>query len=240
MGEIGSKLIELLDFSYEYQKQFLATLTENERSAVGESGSWAPRDILAHVSFWDIQSAKELVNPAAYEPPDYGDDFNATNEEFREELKDIGWIDIEAMVDQAHHELIAGVRGLEDEQLTDPDRYKWTRSRPLWNRIVFNSFYHPMIHLGELFIERGEVQETNAVQEKAAQLQLALSETDQWRGTVLYNLGCYYAKTGQKELALTNVATGLPLFDYLKELAPQDGDLEILHDDPEFIALLTA
>lgn len=240
MGEFGSKLIELLDFSYEYEKHFLATLTQPERAAVGTAASWSPKDILAHISFWDIQTAKELVDPATYELPDYGDDFNATNERFRRKFKDVTWTEVEAMVEQAHLDLATGVRGLDDEQLTDPDRYQWTRSRPLWHRVAFTSFYHPMAHLGELFVSRGEIEETNAVQEQAAQLQLTLTDTDQWRGTVLYNLGCYYATSGQKELAMKNVAQGLALYEYLREWAPQDGDLAILHEEPEFVALLQA
>lgn len=238
MGEIGDKLIGLLDFGYDYQKQFLATLTDEEKAQKGKADDWSAKDVLAHVSYWDIQGAKELVDPANYEPPDYGDDFNATNESFWHKFKDASWEEIEAMVDQAHEDLVAGVRGLDDDQLSDAERYEWTRERPLWHRVTFGSFYHPMAHLGELFAKRGEVEHTNQAQEKAAAMQLELSDSDQWRGTVLYNLGCYYAVSGQKEQALKNVAEGLALYDYLREWAPQDGDLANLHDDPDFLALL--
>ena len=77
MGELGDKLISLLDYCYEYEKQYLATLTDEERTATGAADDWAPKDVLAHVAHWDVQAAKELVDPATYEPPDYGDDFNA-------------------------------------------------------------------------------------------------------------------------------------------------------------------
>jgi tetratricopeptide (TPR) repeat protein len=238
MGETCDKLISLLDYVYEYEKLYLATLTDEERAAQGAADDWSPKDVLAHVSHWDIHSAKELVDPANYEPPVYDDDFNITNEQFWQKLKDLSWAEIEAMVEQAHDDLTGGLHGLDDDQLTDPERYGWTNNRPLWQRVTFGNFYHPMTHLGQLFLQRGQIEEANAAQEKAAALQLELSDTDRWRGTVLYNLGCYYATSGQKELALKNVAAGLPLYDYLKELAPQDGDLEILHDDPEFLVLL--
>lgn len=238
MGEIGDKLLGMLDFVYEYEIRFLATLTDEERMASGAADDWSPKDVLAHVSYWDIQDAKQLADPATYEPPDYDEDFNVTNERYWHKFKDMGWDEIEAMLEQAHHELIAGLQGLDDDQLTDPERYEWTNNRPLWQRFAVARFYHPMAHVGELFVRRGDIEEANAGQEKAADLQLALSDSDQWRGTVLYNLGCYYATSGQRELALKNVAAGLPLYDYLKELAPQDGDLESLHDDPEFLALL--
>jgi hypothetical protein len=238
MGELADKLITLLEFSYAYQKQYLATLTEEEKTAEGAADAWSPKDILAHVSYWDIQGAKQLVDPANYEPPDYGDDFNATNEQYWHKFQDTSWDEIEAMVAQAHNDLLAGLRGLEDEQLADGERYAWTNGRPLWHRITFGNFYHPMAHLGDLVVRRGDVEAANAAQEKAAALQLEVDQSDQWRGTVLYNLGCYYATSGQKELALKNVAQGLALYEYLKEWAPQDGDLVSLRDEPEFLAAL--
>jgi hypothetical protein len=237
MGEIADKLIGLLNFSYEYEKRYLATLTDEERTAAGAADDWSPKDVMAHVSYWDIQAAKELVDPATYEPPDYGADFNAVNESFWQKFQEMGWEEIEAMVEQAHKDLVAGLNGLDDDQLSDAERYEWTRNRPLWHRVCFGCFYHPMAHLGELFVKRGEIEETNAVQEQAAAMQMALSDSDQWRGTVLYNLGCYYAISGQREPALKNVSQGLALYDYLKEWAPQDGDLALLHDDPDFLAL---
>jgi hypothetical protein len=239
MGELGNKLIALLDFSYDYQKRYLSTRTDDERSAGGTVDQWSPKDVLAHVAHWDVQAAKELVDPANYEPPDYGDDhFNDTNARFWEMYAGAGWQDIEELVEQAHKELVSGVSGLNDEQLSGAQLYEWTRGRPLWRRITSGSFYHPMAHLGELFAMRDEIEETNAMQEKAAAMQLDISDDDQWRGTVLYNLGCYYAVSGQKEMAMKYVAQSLPMYDYLKEWAPQDGDLATLHDDPAFKALL--
>ena len=132
MGEVADKLTRLLDTAYEYEKAFMASLTEGEREASGAADDWSPKDVLAHVSFWDIQAAKELVDPANHVPPDYGDDFNATNEEYWHKFKEAGWDEIEAMVEQAHRDLVAGVNGLDDEQLSDAERYAWTRGRPLW------------------------------------------------------------------------------------------------------------
>ncbi|HSG15514.1 MAG TPA: ClbS/DfsB family four-helix bundle protein [Anaerolineae bacterium] len=238
MGELADKLIGLLDTAYEYEKAFLASLTEEERESQGTADDWSPKDILAHVAHWDVEAGKELVDPERWVRRDYGDDFNATNARYWEVYKEARWEEIEALVEKAHVDLVAGISGLSDEQLSDTERYEWTRGRPLWRRIASGNFYHPMAHLGELFAKRGQIEEANARQEKAAAIQLELSDSEQWRGTVLYNLGCYYAVSGQKDKAMKNVAEGMALYDYLVEWAPQDGDLATLHDDPEFKALL--
>ncbi|UCG23046.1 MAG: ClbS/DfsB family four-helix bundle protein [Chloroflexota bacterium] len=238
MGDMAERITGLLDSAYEYEKASLTSLTEEERQAKGTADDWSPKDVLAHVAHWAAEAARELVDPESWVRPDYGDDFNATNARFWEKYREAGWDEIEALVEKAHEGLVSGVNGLSDEQLTDAERYEWTRGQPLWRRICLGNFYHPMAHLGELFVNRGQIEEANAVQEKAAAMQLELSESDQWRGAVLYNLGCYYALTGQKEKALKNVAEALPLYDDLIEWAPQDGDLASLHDDPNFLTLV--
>jgi hypothetical protein len=240
MGETGDKLIEMLDYCYEFEKRYLATLTDQERTAVGEVKEWSPKDTMAHAAYWMVEDAKTLADPANYQPEEEDDDFNDTNDRYWHNFQEYGWADIEALVEEGHKAMVSGVSRLDDDQLTDPKRFAWTNQRPLWRQLVFGGFYHPMTHVAQLLFNRGEVEEANAAEEKMAVMQLAMSDTDQWRGTVLYNLGCYYATTGQRELALKNVAAGLPLFDYLKGLAPEDGDLAILHDDPEFLALLEA
>jgi hypothetical protein len=95
-----------------------------------------------------------------------------------------------------------------------------------------------MQHTAELVAKRGELERANDIQEETTELQLALVDSDTWRGNVLYNLGCHYAVTGQREKALENIGRGIELYPYLKEWAPQDSDLESLRDDPGLMALL--
>jgi hypothetical protein len=78
----------------------------------------------------------------------------------------------------------------------------------------------------------------NQIQEKAAEHQARLSDSDEWRGTILYNLGCHYAVTGQKDKALKNIDLGLQLYPVLNKWASDDPDLASLRDDPVFATLI--
>ena len=148
------------------------------------------------------------------------------------------WPEVEDLVHQVHRDLLESLKDVDEEQLNDSQRYEWTNGRPLWQRINFRCFYHPMQHIAELVAKRGELELANDIQEETTELQLTLVETDTWRGNVLYNLGCHYAVTGQREKALENIGRGIELYPYLKEWAPQDEELESLRDDPGLIALL--
>jgi tetratricopeptide (TPR) repeat protein len=228
-------LINLLNISYEEQKRYLATLTGEERAAVGAVDDWSPKDALAHVIHWDADAAANIADPDNTIPADFDE---STNDNLWKQYKEITWEKIEDLTDRTHGDLVAGVQGLTEDQLTDPDRFEWTTGRSLLRSLTFTNFSHPLQHIAELYSKRGDMAYANEMEEQAAELQMPLVDDDQWRGTVLYNLGCHYAITGQKQKALESVRQGLELHPSLKEWAPQDSDLKSIHDDPEFKVLL--
>ncbi len=73
----------------------------------------------------------------------------------------------------------------------------------------------------------------------AAERQMEQSDSDEFRGTVLYNLGCHYAITGQNSMAIAKIQRSLELYPALKQWLPEDSDLAKLRDDPEFAELIT-
>ena len=230
-------LIRLINIGYGKQKEYLAGLTEAEKSVDGDVTDWSPKDVMAHIIYWTAELAGEL---AGLDRLDKGDGVfvDHINADVWQQYKDVTWPEVEDLVHQVQHDLLEGLKDLDEEQLNDGQRYEWTNGRPLWQRINFRCFYHPMQHIAELVAKRGEMERANGIQEETTELQLALMESDTWRGNVLYNLGCHYAITGQREKALEYIGRGIELYPYLKEWAPQDIDLKSLQDDPEFSRLL--
>lgn len=135
--------------------------------------------------------------------------------------------------------MVSNLRGLSEEELSDPERYEWMNGRPLWRSIAFTSFYHALQHVADLYAKRGDLVYANEIQESAADLQISLQDSDEWRGTVLYNLGCHYAITGQSEKALAKIGEGFNLYPDLKKWAPEDPDLANLRDQPLFATLIS-
>ena len=237
MSVTGEDLIKLINISYGKQREYLATLTEEEKSAAGNIIDWSPKDVMAHIIYWNADMAGELADLDHLDKDDGRPGVDHTNADVWQQYRDVTWLEIEDLVLQVQHDLLESLKNVDEEQLNDSQRYEWTNGRPLWQRINFRCFHHPMQHTAELVAKRGELERANDIQEETAELQLALVDSDTWRGNVLYNLGCHYAVTGQREKALENIGRGIELYPYLKEWAPQDSDLESLRDDPGLMAL---
>jgi len=238
MSVTGEDLIELINISYGKQREYLVTLTEEEKSAAGDVIDWSPKDVLAHIIYWNADMAGELAGLDQLDQSNGGLGVDHTNADVWQQYKDVTWPEIEDLLLQVQRDMLESLNDVDKEQLNDSQRYEWTNGRPLWQRINFRCFYHPMQHIAELFAKRGKLELANDIQEETTELQLALVGSDTWRGNVFYNLGCHYAVTGQRQKPLENIGRGIELNPYLKEWAPQDSDLESLRDDPGLMALL--
>lgn len=231
------EMIKLLEISNRELQKFISTLTEDERSAEGKIDAWSAKDRLAHVVYWDADLVAQISGQERDRPAEF-EDFNEANAFVWNKHQETTWQEIEQLIDRTHDRFMVLLGELTEEQITDPEWYDWMNGRPLWRSITFGCFYHALQHLAELYAQRGNTAYANQLQENSAGLQMKLDDSDQWQGTVTYNLGCHYAITGQRELALANIRQGIELYPYLKEWAPQDSDVKLLHDDPEFLALL--
>lgn len=85
--------------------------------------------------------------------------------------------------------------------------------------------------LGEAYTARGEI-------EKGLQTDLHLSRLKPCSGIVHYNLACSYALLGRKDEALATLKRALELGYSDREHLCNDTDLQSLHDDPRYLALI--
>ena len=69
---------------------------------------------------------------------------------------------------------------------------------------------------------------------------LALDNSDEARGAVSYNQGCFWALAGQPDRAIALLRSALALRPDLIEWSQQDTDLVSLRDLPDFQAIYTA
>ena len=230
-------LLDLADISYKEQKRYLAGLSDDEQSAEGEVEAWSPKDTVAHVAHWDFITMSDLADPDNHEPS-RDEDFNKTNARIWERYKDWSWEEIEALIESTHEDLMKHLRRIKEEEISDPDRYEWTNGRPLWRSVAFTTFYHALQHVAVLYAGKGDLEYANQLQEHAAEMQMRLSDSNDWRGSVLYNLGCHYAMTGQEDAALAKIEAGIELYPVLRSWAPDDPDLASLHEKTAFLNLI--
>ncbi len=214
------------------------SLNEEERNAAGEIDRWAPKDHLAHTTFWTERLITQLQAATGGEPPKKIDDFQKTNDEVYEANKDRSWEDVLAWATEVNHQLHTVFDAVSDEMLQDIAGPEGTGGLPLWQNVAFTGGYHPMHHIADIYLERGDFQGAQSVQERVAEGLAALDDSDAWQGRTLYNLACFYALHDKPQRALTLLETAMKLSPNLIEWSKQDGDLDSLRELPEFQALV--
>ena len=133
------------------------------------------------------------------------------------------------MAAEASRQLVEQVEVRDEGELTSTETLPWQEDRPLWRLIVGNGYLHPLaIHLGPIYIERGE---------ETAKLARELDESENWQGLLQYNLTCHYALIGETERAIERLGEALKLNPGLTEWSKEDPDLVSIREKPACLAL---
>jgi tetratricopeptide (TPR) repeat protein len=232
---IKAKVLELLDLSHALQQAMVAELTEEERNATGTLQHWSAKDALAHVAEWNTRLAAHM-DPAS-EPPPPVEDFNRFNDELFEKHVHDSWPTVLAFSEQANQALVQRVRDMDEDALLASVGPEGDEGQPVWRRIVGTGYTHAMIHLGDLYVHRGQPERTSQLYEDLAARLLPLDDSPRWQGTQIYNVACGYALAGQADKALAKLRQALPLNPDLVAWSKQDSDLDSLRGLPAFDAL---
>lgn len=234
MSDAKTRLIELLDRAYADLQTFIATLSDADRAAVGTLERWAIKDVISHNAMWQQRAIERLNAIVRGEEPPNADNYLGLNDAHFEAYRDRSWADTIVEAEAAYRALVALTQSLSEEDLTDPQRFAHAKNQPLLRSIIGNGFTHPEAHLAQLYVERGEIERANQLQEDVTAVLEAIPEE---RTVARYNLACYYATSGQKARALTELTAALLSHPDLIEWAKQDSDLDSLRDDPAYQAL---
>jgi hypothetical protein len=138
--------------------------------------------------------------------------------------------------EQTSANLIAQVGALSEADLSRPGGASW-QGRPFWRQIVGNGYIHPISHLADVYVRSGQPERAIALQERSVAAALPISDSEDWRGLLRYNLACVHSLAGMKEQAIAGLAEAFQLAPRLVEWSKQDHDLDPLRDDPAFQAL---
>ncbi|TET30229.1 MAG: DinB family protein [Anaerolineales bacterium] len=214
------------------------SLNDDEHNVAGEIDRWAPKDHLAHATFWTERLVKQLQAAAGGEPPGSIEDYQKTNDEVYETNKDRSWEDILAWAEEVSRQFHTAFDAVSEEMLQDIPGPEGTGSLPLWQNVAFTGAYHPMHHIADIYLERGDIQGAQAVQERVAEGLAGLDESDAWQGRTQYNLACFYALHDKSERALALLKTAMKYSPNLVEWSKQDSDLDTLRELLEFQAMV--
>jgi tetratricopeptide (TPR) repeat protein len=231
------KLMALLEDAQAAEIAFWDGLSNAERSARGTPDRWAAKDVMAHITVWKDRLTTRLEADDRDEVSERDVDFNEVNRQIFEANRERPWDDLLEYEAKVFSRLVAAVDALTDEAIEDAERFEWTEGRPLWWRIGFDVYYHPLDHLSILHRDRGDRDLAQRSHERIAHGMRSLDDSDLWQGTITYNLACFYALDDQPRLALEKLSQALKLNPGLVDWSKEDSDLDSLHELPDFQAL---
>ena len=214
------------------------SLSDEERNAAGEIDCWAAKDLLAHATFWTERLVMQLQSATGGESPQKIDDFQKTNEEVYTANKDRSWEDVLAWATEVSRQFHTTLDAVSEEMLADTPMSVGKGGRPLWQNVAFTGVYHPMHHVADVYLERGDFQSAQAVQERVAKGLAALDDGDAWQGSTQYNLACFYALHDKPQQALAQLKIAFKRAPNLLEWSKHDDDLDSLRELSEFQAMV--
>lgn len=238
-GTLEAYVIEILDYSQEMRHVLVATLNEAEKAEKGQINDWdktSIKAIIAHNTFWQDLFLQRLDALANGNPPPNDEDYLRLNDQNYQEMRDVSWETVFAEADRSARQLREWAVTLGEEGLQSTAGYRPDNRTPLWRNFNGNSYSHPAIHFSDYLIARNDLAGAEAIN-KAVVEKSTRFDSDEARGTAIYNLACFYAKTNQAEKALELLAQALKLTPSLIDWSKKDTDLDSLRTLPAYQAL---
>ena len=129
----------------------LARVAEERMITAGASGEWSVKDIIAHVTWWESQTADMLQTKILSDAKIWQMPQDLRNDAVYKESRDRPLDEVREESGAAFLWLIASIESLGEDDLTDPSRYRnmpaeWTP----WRVIVANTYAHYYQHLPDI------------------------------------------------------------------------------------------
>ena len=234
MADLKTRLIQLLDLAQSFRQQLLADFSSAEDKCSGTWEQWSLKDEVAHVIAWQANALARMAALVHHEtPPDFGE-YERINRAVFDTQRDRSLADVVADGDRAYAELVALIRSLPAGDLAQPARFSDQERRSLAEQIIGNGYEHPVWHYSSFYVRHGDLAKATQLQQASVD---AVADWPEQYGMARYNLACFYALSGQTELALSELREALQLRPSLIEWSKQDTDLESLRAEPAYQAL---
>jgi len=227
------KLLRVLERIYKEEQEVVADLSDEERSAVGTYEQWSVKDLMAHIAAWKEIRAESIAATSRGQPAPVIRDYEEANAEIFEANKDRSWDDMLVYLQRAYDSLVESLKMVPEADLVCAEPSEEQQGRPLWRAIEGVGCTHPMLHLAEHYIGRGQADRGVRFAEEISDMLLQLDDSPSWRGLVQYNLACEYATFGQQEMAIAQLREALQLNPALTEWSREDPDLVSIREHPD-------
>jgi len=145
---------ELLQMAADGRAQLITLINripEKRMLETGVESDWSIKDILAHISAWEMKmSAAFSEIQTSDNPPDWpttDEAVDALNADFYATNQDKPLSQVLAEFQASYPQALAAAQALSEHDLFAPDRFAWREGRPLWWIVAGNTFGHYRDHI---------------------------------------------------------------------------------------------
>ena len=142
---------------------FLASRSEEERSARGTPQVWAAKDLLALIGFWMTYNVDRLNVYANGDIPPSQVDFSALNRAAFEANAGHSWDEVAHATQEALAGLAQTVQRSSDELLTTVNHYEDIPDDLVWEEVRANGFIWPLQELEKYYLRAGDTERAEAI-----------------------------------------------------------------------------
>jgi len=223
---LQADLIALLQSMRGAEEDLFARVPAETREAAGTIGEWSPKDLLAHLGAWRAIEARRLQARARgqafpAEDPSLDEPIDVSNAMLQARHRDLSWEAVVVMADGSVDALIAAIERSSSEVLCECDDGSVAG-------IGVNGVNHAVGHLPEIaaLVDGGERFTAFATEVETILGAGHVQPRDS--GTILYNIACARALSGELDDARRLLAAAFSRRHDLAELAKDDPDLAAL------------
>ncbi len=226
-----------LDRVQSAENGLVAGLTPEERAARGTFDRWSAKDLIAHLTSWHQTLVEMLQAILRGETPPPRPNVDEANARTFETNAARAWEQVLADADSTFRQIGELLPRLSDQDLLEPGRYAWRKGQPLAPTVVLRLYWHPMLHMGEFYVQRGDRTAAEAVREDLFRAADELAWVPALRGQTLYMVACCSAALGDQAAAIATLRESLSLAPHLIQWSQQDPSLASLRSAPEYASL---
>lgn len=235
MSQKSEGIVSLLNYIHGKQEEFFASLPEETRVADGTWEVWAPKDVVAHLNFWQ-NSLLTLLSELDQTPPDQ-EPFEERNRKNYLNFEHRPWNEVEAAYQASFDEIVARTRTFSDEELTTLGHFPRTPNGTLQGAILNNTYGHTVTHLAELIGKYRGASEGQKLQNEATDKLVEFDPSPRTKGLAYYNLACAMSLAGNAGRAIELLQQVFPMRPDLVEFSKEDPDFNPIREMPAFKAL---
>lgn len=226
---LQADLIAMLHALRDAERDLFAMVPPGAREAAGTIGDWSPKDVLAHLGAWRAIEARRLQARAGdgarpSDDPAPNDPIDESNAILQALHRDLTWEAVAAEADASVEALIVAVERSSTNVLCECDEGSVAG-------IGANGVNHAVGHLPEIADLVGGGARFDGFAREIETILRAGHVPPRDSGTILYNIACAQALSGELEDARRLLGAAFARRHDLADLAKDDPDLAALGGD---------